>query len=885
MTALLRRLLAVIRRNRLERDLDDELTFHLAMRQNQEVRRGRSPTEAEVASRRGFGSVLHVKEQTKEAWVFAWLDGTVLDIRFALRGLLKNPGFTSVAVLSLALGIGANTAIFSIVNAVLLRPLPYPDSDRLIRIIEHLSPDAGATLGYPQRLATLPATDLGVFREKATLLSHVGAFTSASLLLARDGETIRVEGTRLTPSVFAMLKVQPLLGRTFEPPDELRGGDASVVLSHAAWQRYFGGTPDILSRNVTLDGRRYEVIGVMPPGFRFPDAYTELWIPYVLAGRAAPIARLADGVTLASASAQVGGLLRELQAKAAKPAAKPSSFELETVREQLVAPVRPALIALAAAVGLVLLIACVNVALLLLARTAGRRREFAVRAALGAGRIRLAGQLLTENAMLAIAGAAAGTAVAFGALQLLRKLGTSLPRQDLTPGVSIPRLDEIAIDLPALAFTLGLSLITGTLFGLAPALRHSRPQRTNMMGEGTATAGSGFNLLRRQSPQGLLIVAEIAMAMLLLVGGGLLAHSFIKLAKVDVGYDPVNVLTFNVPSGNRLRPETFNDDLVARLQSLPAVRAVGYTEVMPMAVFRSGGPFRPAQPAPDAAARPPSPIDYRYVSRDFMGAMGMRVIEGRGFDEEDTADGTPKLLINRKLARSGYLGPKPVGSLVYPMAPNRAWEVIGIVDDVHQYGLNQEPDAQVYINAQDLPLGNPYPYFAVRAERNPIALVPNIRGIVRQLDPAGIVDNVATMQQVVANSISRPRLYAVLLGIFGAVAATLAAIGIYGVMAYSVTQRTREIGIRMALGARRREVLRLVLNQSLVLTAIGIILGIAGAAAVTGYLRGMLFGVTPLDPATFVVVALMFSAVAMLAAFVPARRATKVDPLVALRCE
>jgi putative ABC transport system permease protein len=373
--------------------------------------------------------------------------------------------------------------------------------------------------------------------------------------------------------------------------------------------------------------------------------------------------------------------------------------------------------------------------------------------------------------------------------------------------------------------------------------------------------------------------------MMLLVGGGLVVHSFVKLASVDPGYDSANVLTFTIASGGRQRSATFNDDLVARLESLPGVRAAGYAELMPMVRMRSGGPFRRAQPLPGAAPRRPSPIDIRTVSRNYSRAMGMRILEGRAFGENDAADGTPKLMINRRLARSGYLGPNPVGTLVYPVAPNRAWQVVGIVDDVHQYGLDQEPDAQVFIDARDLPMGNPNPYFAVRAERNPAALVSTIRTTVRQLDANGMVDNIATMEQVVTNSISRPRLYAVLLGLFAGIAAALAAIGIYGVMAYSVAQRSREIGIRTALGATRGKVMRLVLGQSLLLTALGIVLGLIGAGGLVHYLDTMLFGLTPLDPATFATASFIFAAVAALAAYVPARRATRVDPLRALRCE
>jgi putative ABC transport system permease protein len=705
------------------------------------------------------------------------------------------------------------------------------------------------------------------------------------VMLTSGDEAIPLSATRLSPSVFAMLGVRPRIGRTFEAREETPGADAVVVLSHRAWRRYFGGMPDVLDQSVTLDGRSYSVIGVMPESFQFPDPQTQIWIPYALGAaraRLAPIARLAEGVSVEAASAQVSGILTSLQATGGAPrTAKPSEFRIENVQEQLVAPVRPALVALAISVGAVLLIACVNVANLLLARTAARRREIAVRVALGAGRGRLARQLLTESMLLAIAGGAAGTLFALGGLQLLHALGASLPRGDLTPGVSIPRLEEITIDMSALAFTLVLTVTTGILFGLAPVRRQSSPRYADILREGGSSTTSGFNLLRHHRMQGLLVVAEVAMATVLLVGGGLLMHSFIKLSHVDPGYDPVNLLTFNVPSTGR-GPTSFNEDLVAHLQSLPGVRAAGYAELMPMVRFRSGIPIRPAQPF-SPGNNPPGPIDSRIVSRDFLRAMGVRVIDGRGFTENDR-DGQPRvMLINRTLARSGFLGPNPIGTHV--IAGRFLWEVVGIVEDVHQYGLDQDPDPQVFFDTRQLPMSNPSPYFALRAESDPIGLVSTIRAVVRKFDPGATVDNVATMEHVVSNSISRPRLQAVLLGVFAGLAGALAIIGTYGVIAYSVAQRTREIGIRMALGATRANVMRLVLRQSVALIGLGLVLGLTSAAAVTRYLQGMLFGLTPLDPTTLIGVALMFGVVATLASGVPGRRATKVDPIVALRWE
>ena len=819
---------------------------------------------------------------------FNFVDDARVDVRHAWRTLSRTPGFSLVAVLTLALGIGATTAVFSVVNAVLLRPLPYKDSASLVRILERV-PAADGSAAPSLRAVGLLLSELVSLRSQARTLSHLGGYATTTLLMTGRDETLRIEATRLSPAVFAMLGARPLIGRTFDPGEETPGEDAVVVLSYASWQRYFAGASDVLGQPVTLAGRVYAVVGVMPKGFQFPDPRTQFWIPFALNGsRALPLGRLADGVSLDAATTELGGMLRQMPVSGPPRPAGPRQFALERVHEELVAPVRPALRVLAVAVCFVLLIACVNVANLELARDAARQREIAVRLALGASRARLIRQLFAESALVALLGSAAGLAVASGGVQLLRTLAASLPRGDLAAGVNIPRLEEIAIDLPVLASTLAAAIVTAILSGLAPAVRRSRSVETGVLREGASSSISGFDVLRRHSMQGLLIVAEIAMAMLLLVGGGLLIHSFVNLSSVDPGYDPSHVLTFQAYSP-RPRSATFDDEVVARLRSLPSVRAAGYAEMLPLVRFRSGVSLRPAQggppppppPAPGTRLSPASP-DVRVVSRDFVSAMGMRIVAGRGFGESDH-QGQPKvLLINRTLAGSGYLGKNPIGTRVFA-AGSEPWEVIGIVENVRQYGLDQEADPQIFIDVRQLPMGNPNAYYALRTDGDPMASIASIKTIVRQIDPQAAIDNVATMERIVSNSIGRQRLYAALLGIFAAVAVALAGIGIYGVMAYAVTQRTREIGIRMALGAARGTVMRLVLGQGAVLAGAGIAFGLAGAAATTRYLDTLLFGLTPLDPATFAVVSLMFAAIAALASYVPARRATKVDPLVALR--
>ena len=808
---------------------------------------------------------------------------TIQDLRYALRTLRKNPAFAATAILSLALGIGGNTAIFSVVQAVLLRPLPYPESDRLVQFIENRPAEASNELGYPQQLATIPIADLPGFRTRATTLSHVGVHASRLMMLTGRDEPVRLHVTRVSPAVLEMLGVPPRIGRPFDPREEAPGAGGFAILSHGAWQQYFGGASTVLGRGLTLDGQSFSIIGVMPDHFRFPDPQTQVWVPYPLngRGRVSPIARLADGVALETASAQVSGILAGIQALAPARRATPSTFAVTRVHDQLIAPVRPALTVMALAVGALLLIACVNVANLLLARAVARRREIAVRLALGAGRGRIARQLLIESTVLTFAGAVGGTLLAAAALQLVQTLGASLPRADLTPGVSIPRLDEISIDPLVLMLTLAVVLATTVLFGVAPALHHADARHTEALRESTSSPKHGLNVFRLHRTRGLLVIGEIALAMLLLVAGGLLMRSFVKLASVHPGYDAGNLLTFYVPSVDRSAP-SFNDDLIERLRGLPGVRSAGYAELMPMVRARSSMPIKPAQP-PASGAPPPGPIDVRTVSRDFLPALGVALVAGRGFTANDR-DGQPRvMLINRTLARSGFLGPDPLGTRV--AAGPFQWEVVGIVEDVHQYGLDQQPDPQVFFDIRQLPAGNPTPYFAVRTEHDPLALVPSVRDIVRQLNPNAMVDGVATMKQLMSNSMSRPRLYAVLLGMFAVLAAGLAAIGIYGLIAYSVAERTREFGIRIALGATRWNVIGLVLGQSAVLIGAGLVLGLGGAAAGSRYLEGLLFGIAPLDAATFFASSLLFGLVAVVASYVPGRRATSVDPVVALRHE
>jgi putative ABC transport system permease protein len=824
-------------------------------------------------------------------------DSVGQDVRYAARTLRRSPGFAAIAIATLALGIGINTAIFSVVNAVLLRPLPYQDSDRLVRLYENV-PAAGPGEARPRRLPGMNVRELLELRARSRTLSHVVSPGFAMVTASCGGEAMRLFGVPVSSGAFAMLGVQPALGRVFAPDEETTGPDAVIVLSDSAWQRCFQRDPAVLGKTVTFTGRApgglggnvpldvpFTVVGVMPPGFHYPNVGSEFWTPMVLTApadgrvrRTTMMARLADGMSLDAAVAEISTILHELRGG---PPFEPHRFELVRVRDEAVARVRPALVVLMAAVGVVLAIACANVANLLLARASGRRREIAIRIAVGAGRARLIRQVLTESVLLALAGGAAGTAFGVAGVALFRALGTNLPRFDLRTSGAFPRLDEIAVDRQALFFVLLISAATGLAFGVVPALRSSRPEASDLRGSAA-----------RRS-QSVLVIVQVAMAMLLFVGAALLIRSFVNLASVDPGYDAANVVTFQIAMpGERSAPDrlrAFAEDVVARLQALPGVESAGYANQLPTVSLRdtAGGLWRTPDPR-----RGPPPVgpDARFVSRAYLPTMGVRLIAGRNFVEGDRSGASRVLLINETLAKREFAGESPIGQRVFISRAVEPWEVVGVVADIRQFGLDSDPEPQFFVDVRQWPENGPplFPggaYYAIRTKGELGPTVAAARDAVRQIDARASLDNIATMDRIVANSLAEPRLYAVLFGIFATVAIALAAIGVYGVIAYSVARRTQEIGIRMALGAAHGTVVAMVVRQGAVLTAMGVVLGLIAAAVATRFLEGMLFGVTRLDAATFAGVPLVFAAVSLTASYLPARRAASVDPLVALRRE
>jgi predicted permease len=903
MKRFVRRVLALFRSTHAEQELSREMASHLALLEEQYRARGLSPDDARVAARRAMGSVALARDLHRDARSFTWIDDLSRDVRHALRNLRRTPGFTAIAVLTLALGIGANTAIFSVVNGVLLRPLPYEESDRLVRLMMTVP---STSTGVPQRQPVrLRATEFAELRASVRTLSQVG--TANPTLMNLRGRDPRLPGAVVSAELLQVLGARPLMGRLFTAADEAPGAERVILLSDAVWRRHFGGDPAILGKPITFDpvlgppaSVDYVVIGILPNSFEFPDGNAQAWIaPRLTAegpgSRAAVVAHLADGVSLQAATAEILPLVQRIAA--ALPGSAGATFELVRHRDELVGAVKPALVMLTVAVGLVLLIACVNVANLLLARTAARQRETAIRGALGAGRGRLIRYFLTESVTLALLGGLAGVALACAGLRLLRGLATTLSRLDLGNQLSFPRLDEVAIDGQVLAFTVGIAIVTGVMFGVLPALRQVRVGPSLVLRGGGIAGVPGMGIGRRPGVPGVLVIAQIGLALVLLTGGALLTRSFLALSSVDAGYDPANVLTFQVAAPTEKYPAarlvSFAEDVVGRLRSVPGVAAVAYANQLPMVSLVNVFPLRatPFQPTPATPRLPPSPgaPDVRLVSWDYLNVMRIRVLAGRGLVEAD-GPGQPRVIvINEALARRDFADRSPIGRTVYVGPDPNPWQIVGIAGNVRQFGLDVDAQPQFFVNLRQWTLPSlTFPagaYFAVRTAADPESLVPQVHAIVRQLDPDAVVFYVAPMDRLVASTISRPRLYASLFAVFALVGLGLALIGIYGVMAYAVTQGTREIGIRMALGAQRREVLTLVLRQAVVMTIVGLAVGLGGAAMFSRYLDGILFGIEPLDPATFAGVALLFAIVAAMASYVPARRATTVDPLVALRTE
>ncbi|MFL6276628.1 MAG: ABC transporter permease [Blastocatellia bacterium] len=800
--------------------------------------------------------------------------------------LVKHPGFTMVAVIALALGIGANTAIFSVINTVLLRPLPFNEPERLVSVWES-RPDRG----IKQMPASYP--NFADWRDQADVFEYVAAYDSDSVTLTGDDNPARLVGAVISADLFPLLGAQATVGRTFSRDDDKNGAPLTVILSHNLWKHRFNADPNIVGTVLTLNSKNYTVIGVMPAGFQFPlqNDPVELWTTYanqltptdgdtIAEARGAHflqvIARLKPGVSLEQARATMDTIAARLSEK------YPDSntgfgATVNPTHEDMVGDVRPTLLILMGAVGCVLLIACTNVASLLLARATTRHKEMAIRAALGASRMRVIRQLLTESVVLAMAGGGLGLLIALWGTDALVSAS----------GDQLLRTTHIGMDVRVLAFTLLISIITGVLFGLMPAIHSSKTDLNESLKEGARGSSEGG---RRMSLRGALVTLEVAIAVVLLVAAGLLIQSLWRLQRVDAGINPHNVMTFDlgvpeVKYGPQKQSEFFRQ-LQARLAALPGVEAASAVTPLPLSnrnmsisFETEGRPLPPGQ-HPSSA--------YRAVSIDYFRTMGIRLVKGRDFSERDTYNATPVIVVNESFVEKYFPGEDPLGKRLRPgmSVDSRGlqWrEIIGVVGNVRHRALNRDFTPEYYIPESQIPLDSMT--LVVKTAGDPRSIVSAVREEVRGMDKDLPLYNIRTMEDYLSASVAQPRLIALLLTIFAGLALLLTAIGLYGVMSYSVAQRTHEIGIRMALGARPTDVLRLVVGQGMILAGAGVAIGLGIAFVATQVMASLLFGIGAKDPLTFAAIALIIVGVALAACFVPARRATRVDPMIALRYE
>jgi putative ABC transport system permease protein len=860
------------RSKRMLNDLDQDIRDHIERETQDNIDRGMSPEEARYAALRKFGNVTQVKEETREVWTFNWLEELWQNIRYGLRMLRKNPGFTSVALITLALGIGANTAIFSVVDSVLLKPLPYPDPDRIVTL-------SSAWRGSNEH-GPVSAPDFHDWHDQSTAFSAIAYYKAEDTAATVGTGAEYVHAARVTAEFFSVFEVGPTLGRLFTADEEKPGSGGAAIVSYTFWRSHFGGKDSALGETVRMYGRSLRIVGVLPHRFRFP-ANTEIWFP---ANTILPevksrgglnywaVARLKPNVSLEQAQAQMTSIASRLEQQ--YHTNQGMTVAVTRMRDDMVSSFRLMLYLLLGAVALVLLIACANIATLLLARATGRTREIAVRVAIGAAQTRIIRQLLTESFLLALIGGAAGLIVAALGSRALVAFGPP----------DVPRLSDTGVDGWVLVFTLGISVAASLLFGLAPAVQVLRVDLIECLKQGEARAvGSG----RAGRLRSTLVVAEIALSAVLLAEAGLLIKSFVALNNVALGFRPEHVLVMDasVPASdlNSARRATqLYSQLLAGISALPSVKSAGATTTVPghvnaAAAYWIGHPPQEGENAPTAVAS--------LVAPNTFAALAIPLKSGRDFNEGDTYDAPFSAIVNEALARAAYPGRDPLGRTIFcGLDSPKPMRIVGVVGDVRQYGPGREPAPEIYMPYQQHPGNAAGLSVLVRTTLVPDALKDTLRRMVRE-QAANVPVRFTTMEASLSEDVSAPRFRTMLLGVFAALAMCLAVAGIYGVMVYSVSQRSNEFGLRMALGATRENVLRLALRQALILVSVGIALGLAIATVVSRLITTMLFDVKPTDLQTYSEVVAVLGVVALVASYVPARRATKVDPMVALRHE
>lgn len=883
--AWLHRLLGLFQKKSRDAEMAEEIQQHLDLLTGRNIAAGMSASEARNTALRQFGGVEQIKETAREQRIWMWADEFLRDMRFGARMLAKTPGFTAVAILTLALGIGANAAIFSVIDSVLLKPLPYQNADRLVVLREHVRQS-----GYEHDQEAVTPGDFSDWSKRNTAFAGMAGIAPRSFDLTGAGQPVQIDGEAVSANLFALLQVEPLIGRAFHPEEDQHGTGRVAILGYGLWATRFASDPQVVGRSILLDGSNYLVIGVMPKNFHFPDPDDQLWVPLALSPREMAsrsvnslrvVGRLKPNASLAQAQSEMDTLTQEL-AREYPDTNSGLSASLISLRKQTVGNVRSALIVAWICTGLVLLIVCVNLASLLLTRASIRRREFAVRLALGAARARIVRQLITEGLLLSSLGGIGGLLFAVWGMHALRVISPppSFPY--------IPRIDEIRMDGSVLVFLLCLSLAAGVLFSIIPALKTGDRDIQATLKAEDARANSGGN---RKWIRPLLVLIQTALAVIVMVSAGLLLRSFVRLERLPLGFQSKNVLTLRViPRGDRYgnfgERLVFYQQVLDKVQSVPGAESAGGVSFLPLTRTRLFNHFSmEGQPVANSSLAPSA--DVRAITPEYLGALKIALFAGRDFSWSDTPESTPVVIVNKKFARDFFGNANAVGAhLKLPATSVNSRTIVGIVDDVSYFDSASAAQPTIYVPyAQADGLHVELHDLAIRANQKPESIATAVRNAIWSVDSNLAVSRVRTMDEVCATSLAPQRFNLLLLALMAGLVLILAVVGLYGVTAYTVAQRTREIGVRLALGAAPADVMRLILLRSGVLVLGGTCVGLALSVSVAFLMKNLLFQVSPLDPMTYVLVAGVLLIVGLSACYGPARSAMRIDPSTVLRYE